>query len=435
MTTKTEETNVSQVDLGSLSDILGNPAENVMLANEGGTEKKKGIFSPLTPDTSFLDKPDLSAPKVEETPVAAEASPTEPAAEPVAEPVVEPVVEPVDKDTSFLDINPDEPVAATEDKNKGGRPAALISATKKLIEEGFIKPFQNDKGEEESIEAYSGEDFHELLKANFEAKEAELKDNLPGQFMKQLPEELKAAYHYVSQGGTDLKSLFNNLAASEEMRAVDVTTEPGQKYAIRAYLQATNYGTPEEIEDEIYALEDRGDLEKKANQFKPKLDAMQEQIINQKLAEQEHQNQLRAKQSQQYFESVHTTLDTGELNGLPLDPKTQDMLYAGLVQANYPSASGKETNMLGHLLEKYQWKEPRHDLIAEALWLLADPDGYRSTIQSSVGKEKDKETFRTLKTEQSSKNNTAIEEKENNTGRGARKTAGIPRPTRSFFGR
>jgi hypothetical protein len=72
-----------------------------------------------------------------------------------------------------------------------------------------------------------------------------------------------------------------------------------------------------------------------------------------------------------------------------------------LVQPNYPSISGKPTNLLGHLLEKYQFVEPRHDLIAEALWLLADPNGYKTKVRDLGGKAATEKVVRQLKTEQS----------------------------------
>jgi hypothetical protein len=79
------------------------------------------------------------------------------------------------------------------------------------------------------------------------------------------------------------------------------------------------------------------------------------------------------------------------------------MLYSGLVQPAYPSISGKPTNLLGHLLEKYQFVEPRHDLIAEALWLLADPEGYKSKIKDQGTKIATEKTVRMLKTEEGKK--------------------------------
>ena len=74
-----------------------------------------------------------------------------------------------------------------------------------------------------------------------------------------------------------------------------------------------------------------------------------------------------------------------------------------MVQPNYPSISGKPTNLLGHLLEKYQFVEPRHDLIAEALWLLADPNGYKNRVREQGSRAAVEKTVRQLKTEQSRK--------------------------------
>jgi hypothetical protein len=282
-------------------------------------------------------------------------------------------------------------------------------------------PFEDDK----KLEDYSAEDFEELLEANFTQYTNKMGEELAGQFFQSLPAEMQQAYDYIANGGQDLKGMFSALAASREVFELDVQSERGQKEAIRSYLNATGFGTPEEIEDEIYAYEDRGDLEKKAKQFKPKLDAMQQQMVNQRIVEQEKQANMRREQSQKYIESVYTALEPGKLNDLDLDNRTQNMLYAGLVQSNYPSISGKQTNMLGHLLEKYQWVEPRHDLIAEALWLLADPDGYKTKVRSVQDKETNTKVLRTLKTEQSTKSVSSEQEEQR----------GIPRQKRNFFGR
>jgi len=324
-------------------------------------------------------------------------------------------------------------VPEPDDKNKGGRPSALVTAAKKMITDGILTPFVNDKGEDEPIDNYTAEDFQELISANMKNQESKLVDELPKQFIDQLPPEMQQAYEYVANGGTDMKGMFQALAASNEVRDLDITHENGQKQAVRAYLNATNFGTPEEIEDRIYALEDRGDLEKEAGVFKPKLDAMQEQIVQKRVSDQAASAKQRQEQSQQYIENVYKTLETGKLNGIDLDNKTQNMLYAGLVQSNYPSISGKQTNMLGHLLEKYQWVEPRHDLIAEALWLLQDPEGYRGSLGANAEKAATEKTMRTLKTEQASKSaaNTAPEESSSP----SRKRPGVRRPSKNFFGR
>jgi hypothetical protein len=107
---------------------------------------------------------------------------------------------------------------------------------------------------------------------------------------------------------------------------------------------------------------------------------------------------------------VYTTLAAGDLGGIKLDRKTQSLLYSGLVQPSYPSISGKPTNLLGHLLEKYQFVEPRHDLIAEALWLLADPTGYKNRVRDIGAKETIQKTVRQLKTEEGRKLTTSPNE-------------------------
>jgi hypothetical protein len=63
------------------------------------------------------------------------------------------------------------------------------------------------------------------------------------------------------------------------MRQLDPNDEYDQAEIARQYLYATQFGTAEEIEAEINDWSDLGKLEQKANQFKPKLDRMQEELL------------------------------------------------------------------------------------------------------------------------------------------------------------
>ena len=64
--------------------------------------------------------------------------------------------------------------------------------------------------------------------------------------------------------------------------------------------------------------------------------------------------------------------------------------------------SGQQTNLLGKLLEEYQFgKTQRYDLIAEALWLLADPQDYKDSIARNYVNDANGQALNTLKTEQS----------------------------------
>jgi hypothetical protein len=309
--------------------------------------------------------------------------------------------------------------------------SGLFELAQKMIEEGSLVPFDDDK----SLEEYTTKDFRELFEANFQERENKVKENVPKEFFNALPEELQIAAKYVADGGQDLKGLFRTLAQVEEMIQLDPTNEYDQAEIARQYLHTTGFGTPEEIEAEIQDWVDLGRLEQKANQFKPRLDRMQEEIVARQLAEQEQKKEQQAQAAKQYTDNVYNTLLTGELGGIKLDKKTQSQLYSGLVQPNYPSISGKPTNMLGHLLEKYQFVEPRHDLIAEALWLLSDPEGYKGRVREQGGKQATEKAVRMLKTEEARKTSTTARDDEQDDRRpsGNKTQRTIPRNTGNIF--
>jgi hypothetical protein len=368
MSTEKETTEISQVDV-NLDELLGIPgADNIMLPEE----KKPTVFSDPKIDTSFIDNPD-----------------DEDGEKPISKVEVDNIL-----DEPLLNEDLDDAPKAT------GRPKVDKSGTaelvKKLIEKGQIVPFDDDK----PLDEYSLKDFEELLEANFSERESKVRQDTPREFFEALPEELQAAAKYVADGGEDLRGLFRILAEVEEHRQLDPRDKGDQEYIVREYLRATNFGNDAEIEEEIEEWRDRGDLQAKALKFKPKLDKMQEHVVAQKLAQQEQMRKQQQQAANAYMQNVYETLKNGDLGGVKLDKKTQGMLYSGLVQPNYPSISGKPTNMLGHLLEKYQYVEPRHDLIAEALWLLSDPDGYKAKIKDQGKQAQVEKTVRQLKTEE-----------------------------------
>jgi len=375
-----DSTAVEQVDV-NIDEIFGLPgAENVMLpSNED--DKPKSMFSKSeTVDTSFFEKPSSSAKETEKE---------------------KPEAQPIEIEETINELN--ELISQEEDAGNKGRPkvdkSGLYDLAQKMIEEGSLIPFEDEK----SLEEYTTKDFRELFEANFAERENEIRRNTPREFFQSLPEELQVAAKYVADGGQDLKGLFRTLAHVEEMRQLDPEDEHDQAEIARQYLYATGFGTPEEIESEVQDWKDLNRLEQKANQFKPKLDAMQEEIIERELAEQEEKKQMQSQQAKAYQENVYATLAAGTIGGIKLDKKIQGLLFSGLVQPNYPSISGKPTNLLGHLLEKYQFVEPRHDLIAKALWLLADPTGFENKIREQGGKAATEKVVRQLKTEQSRK--------------------------------
>lgn len=405
------QTSVQQVDL-DVDSWLGAPgAESIVTPSE--PEAKPTVFSKPQTDLSFLDKPDDEEDGDEKKLLGKEE----------AKEVLSQIL-----DSDIRDEEEDEP------RSKAGRPrtekSGLVEFLKKRIESKEMFAFDDYDETKQSLDDYLGglseKDIDELWKANVDNLKQEVAAQTPEQFFSSLPEELQYAAKYVADGGQDLKGLFAALAQVEQVREMNPADENDQEYIVRQYLQATNFGNAEEIEEELTTWKDLGVLEKKAKQFKPKLDQMQEQIVHVQLAQQEQRRQQQEAAADAYIQNVFEALRPGEINGLKMDKKTQAQLYSGLVQPQYPSMSGRPTNLLGHLLEKYQYTEPNYPLIAEALWLLSDPDSYRNELKKQGKNAAVEQTVRQLKTEQSRKNVSTYYEEE------PQKTRKIARPQNIF---
>ena len=293
-----------------------------------------------------------------------------------------------------------------EKKETRGRKSisGISDVFSKMIKEDKLVPFDDEK----SFDEYTAKDWEELIEANLEEKANQVRRETPKQFFASLPEELQIAARYVADGGTDLKGLFSTLGQVEETKDLDVKSERDQELIIKEYLSATGYGTSDEIAEEIEIWKDLGKLEQQAAKFKPKLDKMAEQIVIKKVQEQQLKQKQQEQASKAYMQNVYDTLKDGNLGDIKVDRKTQAMLYNGLVQPSYPSVSGRNTNLLGHLLEKYQFVEPNYALISEALWLLQDPQGYKAKIMDKGAQQSIEQTVRKLKTEQGNHSSTSL---------------------------
>ena len=416
------QTSVQQVDL-DIDSWLGAPGADSIVTptTEDKKDQKPNIFSQGKFDTNFLDEDDDNADDDKDP--ADDKKVEDPAA---AKDFIDDLVN--------VDDNDDQDGDDQSTKSKGGRPktekSGLVEFLKKRIESKEMFAFDDYDESKQSLEDYlSGlgeKDVEELWQANIDNLKQEVAAKTPQEFFESLPEELQYAAKYVADGGQDLKGLFQALAQVEQVRQLDPTDENDQEGIVKSYLQATGFGTEEEIEEELTTWKDLGVLEKKAKQFKPKLDQMQEEIVQSQIAEQENRKQQQEQAAETYMKNVFEALRPAEINGLKLDKKTQAQLYSGLVQPNYPSISGRPTNQLGHLLEKYQFVEPNYPLIAEALWLLSNPEEYRQNLVKLGTNQAVEQTVRQLKTEQSRKNVSTYQDEDEN------RTRKIARPTNIF---
>lgn len=372
-------TAIEEVDFNNLDDLLGISTSSIISADD----VKPTVLKSDNVDISFLDNNAFNDP---ETNKDKEITPD----------IVSQIVD-GDLNNESDDSKP---------VNTGGRPKivkdAMIEAANRLIEKGILQPFEDDK----PLSDYTVDDFEELIQANISNQVNTTAQNAPLEVFQQLPEEVQAVVNYALNGGTDLKNVFNQLSKAQETFDLDVKNEVDQETIVRQWMNILGNDSVEEIEDEINLLKDRGDLQKYAERYKPKLDAKQAEVIEKRLKDQQALEQRKQEQVKNYQNVIYNTLNTNNLNGVPLNSKVQNMLYYGLVDSSkYQNVEGKPTNALGYLLEQHQFgRNANPALVAEALWLLADPDDYRSTIKQLGTKEANIKTVKMLKTEEATKN-------------------------------
>lgn len=396
MATNNETTSTSEVEL-DIDAWLGAPGSESIVTPAGEEPKQvNNIFKPAKQDFSFLDEPEKTGIVV--TPEEKNEDGSIKTPEVIQE-----------LDSLITELETEE--AVEPEKTKPGRAktdkSGLVEFLKKRIESKEMFAFDDFDEEKDNLDDYLSnlgeKDIEELWQANMDNLKQEVASNTPKEFFESLPEELQYAAKYVLDGGTDIKGLFRALAHVEESRALDPENENDQEAIVRGYLSATKFGDDSEIDEEVNTWKDLGVLEKKAKQFKPKLDSMQEQVVAAQLAEQEAIKIKQQAAADAYVNNTFEALRTGEINGIKLDKKVQSQLYTGLVKPQYPSISGRPTNLLGHLLEKYQFVEPNYPLIAEALWLLSNPEEYRENLTKQGKNQAVEDVTRKLKTEASRK--------------------------------
>lgn len=412
-------TTVEQVsiDADELDNLLGSPGADVAITDPNA-EQAPTFFQKEQVDMTILDPP--SNKTEEETPEeTSEETTTEAAAPEVTE-----TSETPEKDEAF-----DSLVSSMEEETGGEvNSSGMSGVVKGLIEKQMLMPFDDDK----PLEEYTQKDYEDLILANIEEREKRIREQTPAEFFDALPPELQYAAKYVADGGEDLKGLFSALSQVEEQRNLDPENDRDAEMIVRDYLSAKQFGDSDEIEEEIENYKDLDKITAKAKQFKPKLEKMREHVVQQKIEAQNLKKKQQEEASMNYMNSVYDTLKSGKLGDIQINSKVQNMLYTGLVQPTYNSISGRQTNLLGHLLEKHQFVEPNHELVAEALWLLADPNGYKQELTKGIKNQHVEETVRTLKTEASSKNvgslsEPKIERKSKGMGEG------LKRPNPNFF--
>jgi len=379
----TVESATTEVEVDSLDDLLAMPGVG------DTTEKNKFFEKPAETDLSFLDKADEDS---DDDDGESKAKGDESS----------------DLDTLLDDII-GEVEEEEEEESFSGRPKETkevgIKVIKSLIDEGVLMPYDDD---DKALEDYTEKDMMALIKDNLEEKENTLREKVSLDFFDSLPQELQYAAKYVMDGGSDMQGLFQALASVKSVENLNPGEEDSAERIVSEYLAETGW-SQDDIEDEINSWKDAEVLDKKAEKFKDKLAIIRQKRLDVRMAKQSQAKLAQQKAMNAFVGNIYKALEPDDLNGIKMSRKTKEMLYSGLVNPSYETMKGTNTNLLGHLLEKYQHVEPNYKLIAEATWLLQDPEGYRKEIMNMAGNKVTEETVKRLKSAQDKKTTSSLD--------------------------
>ncbi len=310
-----------------------------------------------------------------------------------------------DSDTPELFPKTEEEKAVEAEEKKAGRPKsdknALISyLNDKIAKEEFavFGDYDDKTPIEDYLASLPEKRLYELFDKNIETAKTSVREELEKtaqeEFYNSLPYELKAAYEYAANGGQDWGEFYNTIANAQYNINLDPANDDHQELIARNYLQSANFGTPQIIEEQIAEWKNDGKLGIKAQQFKPMLDQLHSNQIEEMNRQQAAYYQQEQQRAQQYVQSIEQTLAKGELGGIKIDKKLQRDLFNGLTRV---SEQWGNTNELEHLWNKVNFQEPNPDKIARLHWFLKDEESFLNAVRQQGANKQAENTFNELK--------------------------------------
>lgn len=293
------------------------------------------------------------------------------------------------------------------DETLGGRPKvekdALLDYLKGKVESqefGVPDDYDQTLPLADYLKKLPTKQVYEILDQNWKVKEEEIRNSAPREYFESLPDPAKDVAIYAQQGGTDWDDFYLRKGRQMEIAKLDPLNEEHQVPIARAYLKRTTQMSSSQIEEQIEDWKATDKLPKKASEFKPALDSIQQESVNAKIREAEQQKKKSDEISNFYIHNVGETLSKNELAGIKLDKKFADQLYTGLTQVAPGPFSGRPLNLLDALIEHKQFVEPDYESLALATWLLQDKVGFMKSMQQVGANQATADQVKLIKLEQ-----------------------------------
>lgn len=283
-----------------------------------------------------------------------------------------------------------------KEEEEDGREVDAITAVTEMIESGELLGFAED------TPIKTIEDLKDLLKLNLENARKEPEEEKMNEYFQGLPEEIRIIKDYAEKGASQeqIRAMFRSLGEVQEIKDLNIEEESDQKEIIRQYLTIQNFGTAEDINEEIDSWEDLDKLQDKANKFLPKLEKIKEKQIQEQLSKQETFKKKQIEIQNTFVSGIKEALSKPEIVNLKLPKSDRDHLYNELTQYNHTSAiNGRPLNGLGKVLEEITFVKPDPKFLSELTYFATNPEGFINKLTEKIKERENGKTVRKLRTE------------------------------------
>lgn len=240
--------------------------------------------------------------------------------------------------------------------------------------EDFLSDLLTPEQKKELLEIKDKDKIAEKTKQFIKENIEDIKKETLVSFYDSLPEEAQLLIQYILNEGTDVKDFMKTLIDG----TVD-TDRMSDEDVVREYFKSKNF-SDQDIEDEIRLYKEKGVLGQKASKYRSEIENMSDNRLKEKIKEQEEIKKRKQEYTKWYAEELKKTLESFPAN-------VRSDIAVGLLNSDKRSLSGHKINELYYLLEEYQIRKPDLKRVAEALWLLKDPDGFKNNIKETFKNE------------------------------------------------
>ena len=314
----------------------------------------------------------------------------------------------ISKTIGNVEVADDDTQTPTDKPTKSTSKSDVVDYLLEKMEKDGFQPYSDYDEEKETLKEYlerlPKKDLHSLVESNYKNREDNLKDTYKQEVYDALPGHLKTAVKALISRDVNPREVYAALGRVEQTTALDPTQEADQLAIAHNYLQTTQFGTIQEIEEQLTEWKEQGKLEQKAKQFKPKLDRLQEEQLNAYAAQAEKAQAEREEATKWYHGNIVDTLKVGDLgNGIKLNQKDKEALYNHMVINMRPSQlNGELQDTLMQKIEEYKYTKPDFKALARMTLFATDMDAYDAMMKKQGANEATGNIVKELKTNQGS---------------------------------